>query len=112
MILKQCRVSDIQVLPLFNRIANSLCEESRFCSKVLSQKVKLPFAWNDAIHHCQNAKHCKWPGLSELMPCFASAKFPESLRMAVHNSSHHFNINPIELCERELRSSLSLLFTV
>lgn len=76
MILKQCRVSDIQVLPLFNRIANSLCEESRFCSKVLSQKVKLPFAWNDAIHHCQNAKHGKWPGLSELMLVLHRLNFP------------------------------------
>lgn len=53
------------------------CVPSRFCSKALSQKVKLPFAWNDAIHLCQSAKLSTQAAPLKLIPCFASAEFAQ-----------------------------------
>ena len=77
MIGKQCAVSDRQVPRALNGIANALCVPSRFCSKALSQKVKLPFAWNDAIHLCQSAKLSTQAAPLKLIPCFASAEFAQ-----------------------------------
>lgn len=77
MIGKQCAVSDRQVPRALNWIANALCVLSRFCSEVLSQKVKLPFAWNDAIHLCQSAKLSTQAAPHKLIPCFASAEFAQ-----------------------------------
>lgn len=77
MIGKQCAVSDRQVPRALNGIANALCVQSRFCSKALSQKVKLPFAWNDAIHLCQSAKLSTQAAPLKLIPCFASAEFAQ-----------------------------------
>lgn len=77
MIGKQCAVSDRQVPRALNGIANALCVPSRFYSKALSQKVKLPFAWNDAIHLCQSAKLSTQAAPLKLIPCFASAEFAQ-----------------------------------
>lgn len=77
MIGKQCAVSDRQVPRTLNGIANALCVQSHICSKALSQKVKLPFAWNDAIHLCQSAKLCTQAAPLKLIPCFASAEFAQ-----------------------------------
>ena len=77
MIGKQCAMSDRQVPRALNGIANALCVPSRFCSKALSQKVKLPFAWNDAIHLCQSAKLSTQAAPLKLIPCFASAEFAQ-----------------------------------
>lgn len=77
MIGKQCAVSDRQVPRTLNGIANALCAQSRFCSKALSQKVKLPFAWNDAIHLCQRAKLRALAAPLKLIPCFASVEFAQ-----------------------------------
>lgn len=77
MIGKQCAVSDRQVPRALNGIANALCVPRRFCSKALSQKVKLPFAWNDAIHLCHSAKLSTQAAPLKLIPCFASAEFAQ-----------------------------------
>lgn len=71
MIGKQCATSDGQVVRLSMGLQMLCADPSRFCSKVLSQKVKLPFTWNDAIHLCQCwAQHT-------LMLCFASTEFAQ-----------------------------------
>lgn len=77
MIGKQCAVSDRQVPRALNGISNALCAPSRFCSKALSQKVKLPFTWNDAIHLCQSAKLGTQAAPLKLIPCFASDEFTQ-----------------------------------
>lgn len=77
MIGKQYAVSDRQVPRALNGIPNALCAPSRFCSKALSQKVKLPFTWNDAIHLCQSAKLGTQAAPLKLIPCFASAEFTQ-----------------------------------
>ena len=77
MIGKQCVVSDRQVPRALNGISNALSVPSRFCSKALSQKVKLPFAWNDAIHLCQRAQPSTQAAPLTLIPCFASAEFAQ-----------------------------------
>lgn len=39
--------------------------------------MKLPFAWNDAIHLCQRAKLSTQAAPLKLIPCFASAEFAQ-----------------------------------
>lgn len=90
MIGKQCAVSDRQVPRALNGIANALCVLSRFCSKALSQKVKLPFAWNDAIHLCQSAKPSTQAAPLKLIPCFASAEFAQIQEDGSGYTSHAF----------------------
>lgn len=85
MIGKQCVVSGGQVQSALNGIANALCGASLFCSKVLSQNVKLPFGWNDAIHLCQSAEPGAPAAPSALSPRLHQLHSPKSSRMAPQN---------------------------
>lgn len=109
MIGKQCAVSDRQVPRALNGIANALCVSSRFCSKALSQKVKLPFAWNDAIHLCQSAKLSTQAAPLKLIPCFASAEFAQIQEDSLGYTSPAFFNLPIPTDSTMCRAPLLYL---